>query len=92
MTKRIGASRRLHGRVSAGSLERSPPKTDSSTVTKKNGQSAGMEKSPERRKREAQRRRMQEKRWAARSGPVTVRRVGDPKPSTDDGEVPSADA
>jgi hypothetical protein len=32
-----------------------------------------MDKSPDRRRRDAQRRRRQEKRWAARSGPVQVR-------------------
>ena len=37
------------------------------------GQSMGMEKSPERRKREAARRKRQEKRWARKSGPVATR-------------------
>jgi hypothetical protein len=35
----------------------------------------GMESSPERRKRQAAKRRREEKRWAKRSGPVTVRFV-----------------
>ena len=37
----------------------------------------GIEKSPARRKREAAKRKRQEDRWAARSGPVEVRRVED---------------
>ena len=35
----------------------------------------GTESSPERRKRQAAKRKREEKRWAARSGPVTVRFV-----------------
>jgi hypothetical protein len=35
----------------------------------------GVETSPERRKRQADKRRREEKRWAKRSGPVTVRHV-----------------
>lgn len=39
------------------------------------GQPMGMEKSLERRAREAKRRKRQEERWAGKSGPVTVRYV-----------------
>lgn len=35
---------------------------------------------PRRKARRAARRRAEERAWAARSGPVTVRRVGDPPP------------
>jgi hypothetical protein len=42
----------------------------------------GSEMSPARRKRNAARRRAQDKAWASRSSEVTVRRVGDPKPDT----------
>jgi hypothetical protein len=38
---------------------------------------SGIEKSPERRKREAKRRRRQEERWAAKSGDVTAYRIED---------------
>ena len=38
---------------------------------------SAIEKSPERRKREAKRRLRQEERWAARSGQVTARRIED---------------
>lgn len=37
----------------------------------------GMEKSPARKKREAARRRAEERAWAARSGPVVVKRMSD---------------
>lgn len=40
----------------------------------------GSEMSPRRRKSQAARRRAQERRWAAKSGPVTVRKI------TDEGE------
>jgi hypothetical protein len=45
---------------------------------------SGVEKSPERRKREAKRRRRQEERWAARSGEVRGRRVEDLSPEERD--------
>jgi hypothetical protein len=38
----------------------------------------GTEQSPARRKRQAAKRRAEERRWAAKSGPVTVRKIGDP--------------
>jgi hypothetical protein len=42
----------------------------------KSGTNTGsVERSPERAKREARKRRRQEAAWAARNGPVTVRRV-----------------
>ena len=41
---------------------------------------SGIEKSPERRKREAKRRRRQEERWAARSGEVTARQMEELSP------------
>ena len=44
------------------------------------GQSAGTEKSPERKKRDAARRKREEAKWARRSGPVTVRWV-EPRPT-----------
>lgn len=50
----------------------------------------GAESSPERRKRQAAKRKREEKRWAARSGPVTVRFV-DPatlKPEAGNGNPP----
>ena len=50
-------------------------------MTKKGAQTGGMEKSPQRKNREAQRRRRQEAGWAAKAGPVTVRHIGDPKPA-----------
>jgi hypothetical protein len=37
----------------------------------------GMEKSPARKKREAARRRAEERSWAARNGPVIVRKMSD---------------
>lgn len=37
----------------------------------------GMEKSPARKKREAARRRAEERAWAARNGPVIVRKMSD---------------
>jgi hypothetical protein len=40
----------------------------------------GMEKSPARKKREAARRRAEERTWAARSGPVVVKRMSDLEP------------
>ena len=43
---------------------------------------SGMEYSPERAKRTAAKRRKQQKRWDAKAGPVTVRKVGDPDPQT----------
>jgi rubrerythrin len=51
------------------------------------GQSMGLEKSPERRKREAARRKRQEKRWARKSGQVETRFecpvCGGPHPRSD---------
>lgn len=50
----------------------------------------GMESSPARRKRMAARRRREEARWAARSGPVTVRRVDPAPPDGKDSPDPAA--
>lgn len=37
----------------------------------------GLESSPKRRKRDEQRRKREEERWAAKSGPVIVKRIED---------------
>ena len=42
---------------------------------KQGGPTSSIEKSPERRKRDAKRRTRQEDRWASKSGPVTTRKV-----------------
>lgn len=42
----------------------------------------GLEKAPWRKKREAKRRRRQEERWAAKAGPVTVRKIEDDPPDS----------
>jgi hypothetical protein len=47
---------------------------------KQGASTSGIEKSPERRKREAKRLRGQEERWAAKSGEVTARRIEDLSP------------
>ncbi len=47
----------------------------------------GMEFSPDRRKRNAARRKRQEQRWAKRSGPVVTKRLDDGEPGQ-----PQADA
>lgn len=39
--------------------------------------------SPARKKRQAAKRAAQDRRWAAKAGPVTVRRIGDPEPVND---------
>lgn len=53
----------------------------------------GYELSPAKRKRLAEKRRREEDRWAARSGPVVVRSVGEPVaekgPDTRTGDGPS---
>jgi hypothetical protein len=45
---------------------------------KTGGQTTSVEVSPARRRRLAQRRRREEARWAAKAGPVTVRRIDVP--------------
>lgn len=46
----------------------------------------GLEFSPERKKRNAERRKRQEKRWASRSGEVKVSHAEPEKPPTGDGD------
>jgi hypothetical protein len=43
----------------------------------------GTESSPERRKRDAAKRKRQDDRWAKRSGPVVTRRLDDAEPHTE---------
>ena len=47
--------------------------TRKATRNQSYGQTTGLEKSPERRRREAATRKRQEQRWARKSGPVSVR-------------------
>lgn len=47
--------------------------TRKATRNQSYGQTTGLEKSPERRRRDAAARKRQEKRWARKSGAVTVR-------------------
>lgn len=55
----------------------------------KTGSSTGtVYSSPSRQKRQAKRRQAEEKRWAAKSGPVEVRRVGDPPVGDTPSELP----
>ena len=46
-------------------------------MTKANGSSSTVQTSPARKKRQAAKRRAEERAWAAKASPVTVRRVGD---------------
>lgn len=64
-----------------------PPKGKTGVPT------GGMEYSPQRRKRRAQRRKAEDKRWAALAGPVVVSHIA-PEPEHDVNEVnqPPADA
>lgn len=57
-------------------------------MTKKGAATGGVWKSPKRKARDARRRRAQESNWAAKSGPVTVRRIGEDVEDAD----PAADA
>jgi len=41
----------------------------------------GLETSPKRRKRDREKRKRQEERWAAKSGPVIVKRIEDEQPA-----------
>ena len=50
-----------------------PTMSRKATRNQSYGQTTGLEKSPERRRREAEARKRQERRWARKSGPVTVR-------------------